>query len=86
MERWTEKEGLLDYYARHDRFPCERESATSNADESKSGDGDGFIETEVQVSNYLEIGQIFVVLATWALAANILAKIWDLVMNGTLTI
>lgn len=79
MERWVEKERLLEYYAHHSRFPVDLDP---NVD--KNANDTGYIETEVKLATYLEVGQIFVVLATWALTANILTKVWDLVVHGTL--
>lgn len=46
--------------------------------------GAGIIETEVKLKHWYEIGQIFVVLLTFAMVANVTAKMWNLAIYGTL--
>lgn len=50
---------------------------------SKVAQGAGFIETEVRLARWYEIGQIFVFMLVYALVANILTKIWNLAVHGS---
>ena len=89
-QRWLEKEQLLEQYTRDGRFPAdegsnsESELASNGTDGFKVAQGAGFIETEVKLRRWYEVGQIFVALVVYALIANILAKMWNLVVHGTL--
>ena len=82
--RWLEKEDLLEQYAQNGRFPAsqghgsEGEPPVNHAQGAKVSEGTGYIETEVRLVHWYEVGQIFVVLAAIALLANVLAKIWNL--------
>lgn len=90
MERWLEKEDLLEGYVQNGRFPADQghdsdgEPALKGATGAKVSQGAGFIETEVKVAHWIEVGQIFVVLGAFALLANLLAKAWNLVVYGSL--
>ena len=80
---WLEKEDLLEYYAQNGRFP----DADEGQDLSKGADapkGAGFIKTEVRLAHWYESGSIFIFLAVYALIANILAKVWNLAIYGTM--
>lgn len=69
LDRWREKDELLETFYDTGRFP-------SNDKSEKAGD---YIETDVRLSSWLEIGQPFVVLAALALVANVLVKTWEMV-------
>lgn len=90
IERWLEKEDLLEGYVQNGRFPADQGhdsdglAATKGATGAKVLQGAGFIETEVKVAHWFEVGQIFVVLGAFALLANVLAKGWNLIMYGSL--
>ena len=90
MDQWLEKEALIEYYIQNGRFPADdgHDSEGEPTINSSAGPqvlkGAGFIETEVKLVHWWEIGQIFVVLAAFALIFNILAKIWNVAMHGTL--
>lgn len=85
--RWDEKELLLEHYTRNGRFPAD-EGHDSNGQLAngvaggKVLKGAGYIETEVKLAHWFEVGQIFVVLASIVLLTNILSKIWNLVDHG----
>ena len=89
MDTWLEKEDLLEQYVQNGRFPADQghdsdgEPAVSGATGGKVSQGAGFIETEVKVAHWYEVGRIFVVLAAFGLLANVLAKAWNLVMYGS---
>ena len=90
MQRWLEKEDLLEGYVQNGRFPADEGldsdggPAGNGAAGGKVSQDAGYIETEVQVAHWYEVGQIFVVLGAFALLANVLAKVWNLVMHGSL--
>ena len=86
MKVWREKDELLEHYAQNGRFPP---NAEDNDNDSKTSipngsakDGSGWIETEVRLASWVEVGQIFVVLATLALLASIGARMWNFVFYG----
>jgi lysocardiolipin and lysophospholipid acyltransferase len=67
LARWKEKDELLETFYNTGRFPADIDQ--------KAG---GYIETEVRLKSRLEIGQIFVVLATLALICNVVGKLWTM--------
>ncbi|RMZ88607.1 hypothetical protein DV736_g4169, partial [Chaetothyriales sp. CBS 134916] len=69
LDRWKEKDDMLEQYYTTGRFPSD------GVTDAKTGARDGFIETEVQPRSVLEVGQIFVILASLVLVANVLAKL-----------
>lgn len=78
-ERWYEKDSFIEHFLVTGRFPAAKE-ATNGVPAGKGNDD--FIETEVKLNNILEVGNIFVVLASAALVANLLAKVWNAVLHG----
>ena len=83
--RWLEKDALLEHYVRNGRFPADEsgivvESQTGTA--GKEAGHPAYIETEVRLAHWLEIGQIFVVPGTFALVANVLCRAWNLIAHG----
>ena len=89
-QRWVEKEALLEGYLQTGRFPADESQdkdvkpVTNGYDSGKKIKGAGIIETEVKLEHWYEIGQIFIVLLTFALIANVMAKIWNVTVYGTL--
>ena len=77
IERWREKDELLEQWYDTGKFP----SAPEPADSKKGLSEDGFIETEVTLNHWTEISQIFVVLAALALVVNVVLKCFDLSMR-----
>lgn len=87
--RWWEKEALMEFYLQNGRFPADEghDSGGEPANGStglKMIKGAGYIETTVRLGRWYEVGHIFSILASFALTANILAKIWNLVFYGSL--
>ena len=89
LQRWQEKEHLLEGYLQTGRFPADEgvgysHPAVPKADEkgqevitiTETPQGAGFIETEVRLANWYEIADIFVVLAVIAMAVNFVEKYW----------
>ncbi|EKD20324.1 uncharacterized protein L3040_007331 [Drepanopeziza brunnea f. sp. 'multigermtubi'] len=78
-ERWYEKDSFIEQYLSSGRFPGDP-SAIQGV--SSGTDQGNYIETEVKLAHWWEIGNIFIVLAMMGLVANVLAKIWNLVLYG----
>jgi lysocardiolipin and lysophospholipid acyltransferase len=70
--RWEEKEQILECFIQTGRFPAD-DAAT--AEKTK-----GYIETEVRLVKWYEVGQIFVVLATFGLVVNIVTRLFAMVL------
>lgn len=77
---WIEKEELLEYFAQNGRFPADDGQDPQGG--SSAPKGAGFIETEVRLTHWWEISQIFVFMGALALSADVLAKLWSLVVRG----
>lgn len=77
LARWREKDDLLELWYNTGRFPADAESA----DDTKGISPEGYIETEITLNNWTEIGQIFVVLATVALLVNVMLKFIGIFMK-----
>jgi hypothetical protein len=78
---WTEKDALMEQYITTGRFPESRDIGINGID-SKATHQKGFIETEVRQAHWWDFLQIFSVLAAFGLVANILAKVWNLMLYG----
>lgn len=77
LARWREKDDLLEQWYNTGLFP----SDVNSADQSKGISKAGFIEAEIRLNSWLEIGQIFVVLAAVALVVNVVMKFFGLFMT-----
>ena len=73
-DRWREKDDMLEQWYNTGRFPSDPDSADSKRGVSQGG----FIETEMTLNHWLEIGQIYVVLAALALLVNVVLKFMGL--------
>ena len=89
LSQWLEKEALIEHYAKNGRFPAddghdsEGEPAINGSAGSQVLKGAGFIETEVKLAHWWEIGQIFIVLCFFALIFFLLATVWNLLLYGS---
>ena len=83
-ERWTEKDALIEQYVATGRFPESKDLAMNGADSEPSQPKcqSGFLESNVQTAHSWEFLQIFMVLGAFGLVANILAKVWNVVLYG----
>lgn len=85
-EQWRIKDDLLEVYLQTGRFPPSKDiqiiskDANGNRVTSRTGE---YIETEVKPAHWWEFSKIFMVLGAFGLAANILAKVWNVVFYGT---
>jgi hypothetical protein len=71
-ERWYEKDAIMEEYMAHGRFPAS-EDATS---ETKAAHN-GYIETEVKLAHWWEIGSLFVTFAGFAFVVTVLSRVWS---------
>ena len=76
-DRWIEKDQLLEQFHNTGRFPPNKATPGSANEQPRSL---GYIETEVKLERWYEIGQIFVTLAATALIADVLAKVWTMLL------
>ena len=79
---WTEKDALLEEYVTTGRFPASPDSEMTGQLKVQEK---GYIETEVRQAHWWEFLQIFSVLAAFGLVANILARVWIVIMYGKST-
>ena len=72
-DQWKIKDKLLADYKQNGKFPASQQALAKNSPSDK-----GYINTEVKMKIWYEVGQIFVVLVTAALLFNILVKVLTL--------
>ena len=79
-ERWYEKDALIEQFITNGRFPgtVPAQNGVQNGVVKEQ-----HIETEVKLAHWWEVGNIFLVLATYGLVANILARIWNILVHGS---
>ena len=75
-QRWKEKDRLLEQYMQTGRFPADDDTEP----ETPRLKGAGYINTEVKLAKWYELGQIFVVLAALALVANCVVSVWNILL------
>lgn len=71
LDRWREKDELLEQWYETGKFPSDEGSAA----QEKGISNDGFIETDMTLNHWMELGQIFVVPAALALVVNVIVKL-----------
>ena len=74
--RWKEKDELLVQFKQAGRFPPSENDLADGTKEQR-----GYIETEIRLDHWYEIGQIFVVLACFALVIDVATKISKLLLS-----
>jgi len=74
--RWKEKDELLEQFKQTGRFPPSENDLAEGAKEQP-----GYIETEITLDHWYEIGQIFVVIASFALVIDVATKISKLLLS-----
>jgi hypothetical protein len=80
QKRWAEKDALLEQYLTTGRFPANAEETGGIAFTGERRPE--YIETEVKLRRWYEVGSLYVVVATVALLANAVAKVWDRVLHA----
>lgn len=78
-ERWHEKDLLLEHFVEHGSFPTDKAAVNGASNGAAKGEA---VETEVKLGNWYEVFNIFVMLATFALIANMLARVWNKALWG----
>ncbi|KAL1608106.1 hypothetical protein SLS60_003045 [Paraconiothyrium brasiliense] len=80
LARFREKDDLIEHYLDNGRFPADAgiSPAVNGANPLK---GAGWIETEVRPKNPLEVFQILVPVAAFALVINVFLKFWNLILR-----
>jgi lysocardiolipin and lysophospholipid acyltransferase len=73
--RWQEKEQFLEQYFRTGLFPADEASLQAMGN-SKAG----YVETEVKLRKWYEVGQLLVVPAALALVANVISKLLAMII------
>jgi lysocardiolipin and lysophospholipid acyltransferase len=81
LNRWREKDDLLEHYQQTGRFPGDEGQDTRQGQSSpdKALFGAGHIETEVRPVHFIETLQIVVPLAAWLLSFSVLWKVLRMV-------
>lgn len=92
-ERWSEKDSYIEYFLNNGQFPANKAALKDNRSALKDITNgstlvnpgttkEGHIETQVKLAHWWEIGNIFVILASAGLIANLGAKAWNLAIYG----
>ena len=79
-DQWTKKDELLEYYLQNGNFPPDTTDSKSAGAAEQSPQ---YIETTVRLGHWIEVGQIFVVLATIGLLLNVVAQAYVMLRYGT---
>jgi lysocardiolipin and lysophospholipid acyltransferase len=82
-ERWHEKDLLLEHFVENGSFPSDKSAINGASKGEAKGD---VIETEVKLGHWYEVFNIFIMLATFALIANMLARFWNKALWGRNTV
>jgi lysocardiolipin and lysophospholipid acyltransferase len=83
LERWREKDALMEDYITTGRFPGFKDSDLNGVDSTVSSENGMYIETEIKAKHWWEFSKIFVMLATFGLVANILGKAYHMAFDGS---
>lgn len=78
-ERWYEKDALMEEFVSTGRFPVNKAEIKGSVNGALKAD---FIETEVKLRGWWEVGNIFVILATFGLVVNLFAKMCNVLLYG----
>ncbi len=78
--RWYEKDALMEHFLTTGHFP-ENQAAT-NGDAKKFPKETSFIETEVKLTDWWEVGNLLLLLAITTLAVNLFNRVWNAVFYG----
>lgn len=78
--RWYEKDALMEHFLTTGRFPATQ--AATNGEAKDFPEETSFIDTEVKLTHWWEVGNIFVVLAVAALLIHLVTRVWNAVFYG----
>ena len=76
LDRWREKDKLLEAYYTTGRFPAATSRGAGKALSERT-----YVETQVKLRSPIEILQIFMVLLTLALLANVVEKLFRMFLS-----
>lgn len=78
LDRWREKDDLLDFYMQHGRFPATSEAVMPNTAglDGAAADRSGYIETEVRQKYWWDFGQIFVAVIPTMVVGKVISMLW----------
>jgi hypothetical protein len=77
---WAEKDALMEQYLKSGRFPANAEETGGIAFTGERKPE--YIETEVKLHRWWEVGKTFTILLAFAMVANLGAKAWNKVLYG----
>ena len=82
LERWREKDRLLEGYLQTGRFPANdgEGEAPNGALFSKTARDEGYIETEIRAKTPFEFLQIYVPMAALYLIIRLIGQFWHLLL------
>ncbi|KAF2181631.1 acyltransferase-domain-containing protein [Zopfia rhizophila CBS 207.26] len=80
LERWREKDDLLEHYIENGRFPAD-DGIGPTINGAQPVKGAGYIETEVRTANPLEFIQIFIPPMALALVINVIMNFFRMVLR-----
>lgn len=80
LERWREKDDLLEYYLENGRFPAD-DGVSEGVNGSGKVRGAGYIETQVRPKNPLEVVLIAAPPFALGLVINVIYKFWLMVLT-----
>lgn len=81
LQRWREKDDLLEYFMQHGRFPAD-DGTSAAINGAKPIRGAGYIETEVRPKSVLELLQVLVPPLTLALLYNVFLKYYRMSLRA----
>ncbi|THZ33589.1 acyltransferase-domain-containing protein [Aureobasidium pullulans] len=85
LQRWREKDDLIEYYLEHGRFPADPAAVDPVDKPEEERKHAKYIETEVRPKSAWEPLQLFAPLLSAYLLCNILIKLINLVLTGRLS-
>jgi hypothetical protein len=74
-EKWYEKDAFMEEYMTTGRFP-----ASAEATSETNADHDGYIETEVKLAGWSDMGSLIFVWIGFAMEIYVLRKVWSWVV------
>ena len=81
LERWREKDQLLEGYLQTGSFPAnDEDKALKGAIFSKWSEGEGYIETEIRVKHPFEFLRIYVPMTALYLIIRLVGQFWYLLL------
>lgn len=77
MQRWREKDELLEYFKKHGKFPADRDAVEIDGGPTEKEWKTAYINTEVKPRMPLEFLQMFAPVAAAAMVGRVLVQIFD---------